>query len=203
MPATNSGCVEHRCGARLLIIDAINNLEFEGGELLLEPALRMARDLARLKRQAKGRGIPCLYVNDNFGQWRSDFRRLVAACTKRGGRGARVARLLLPESDDYFVLKPRHSGFFNTPLDLLLQELGAKRLILCGLTTDSCVLFTANDAYLRGFEVWVPSDGCAALAHTRHVDALGQMRRTLHADTRPSQQIDLERLLHPAPAVKA
>ncbi|MDQ3187239.1 MAG: cysteine hydrolase [Pseudomonadota bacterium] len=115
---------------------------------------------------------------------------------KWGARGAPIARELAPQSDDYFVLKSRHSGFFQTPLDLLLQNLRAKKLILCGLTTDSCVLFTANDGYLRGLEIFVPADCCAALAKRRHTDALGQMRRTLKASTMASILIDYCNRIH-------
>ncbi|KIO49984.1 cysteine hydrolase family protein [Nitrosospira sp. NpAV] len=191
----NHQCVLHDSCVALLLIDVINDLEFEKGERLVEYALPMARNIAHLKVEAKTRGIPCLYVNDNFGQWQSDFKHLVKRCTKRGGRGALIVRELLPQRDDYFVLKPRHSGFFQTPLGLLLQNLHAKKLILCGLTTDSCVLFTANDGYLRGLEIIVPSDCCAALGKGRHMDALGQMRRTLKANTAASIQIDLAQLL--------
>jgi nicotinamidase-related amidase len=191
----NPKCVRHDCTVALLLIDVINDLEFEEGEELVEYALPMAQNIARLKLEAKKHGVPCLYVNDNFGQWQSDFKHLVTRCVKDGTRGAPVARELVPQRDDYFVLKPRHSGFFQTPLDLLLQNLHARKLIICGLTTDSCVLFTANDAYLRGLEIFVPADCCAALAKRRHSDALGQMRRTLKANTMNSTRIDFERLL--------
>jgi len=190
----NDNCVLHECPVALLLIDVINDLEFHEGEKLVEHAMPMARHIAQLKREAKKSGIPCLYVNDNFGQWQSDFKHLVASCAGDEVRGAPIARELAPQQDDYFVLKPRHSGFFQTPLDLLLQNLRAKKLILCGLTTDSCVLFIANDAYLRGFEILVPADCCAAVAKHRHLGALGQMRRTLKADTTASAQIELEQL---------
>ena len=190
----NDNCVLHECPVALLLIDVINDLEFHEGEKLVEHAIHMARHIAQLKREAKKRGIPCLYVNDNFGQWQSDFKHLVASCVGKEVRGAPIARELAPQHDDYFVLKPRHSGFFQTPLDLLLQSLRAKKLILCGLTTDSCVLFTANDGYLRGFEILVPADCCAAVVKHRHTGALGQMRRTLKADTTASVHIDLEQL---------
>lgn len=191
----NPKCVLHDCTVALLLIDIINDLEFEEGEKLVEYALPMAQNIAQLKLEAKKHGVPCLYVNDNFGQWQSDFKHLVRRCVKDGTRGAPVARELVPQRDDYFVLKPRHSGFFQTPLDLLLQNLHARKLIICGLTTDSCVLFTANDAYLRGLEIFVPADCCAALAKHRHSDALGQMRWTLKANTMNSTRIDFERLL--------
>lgn len=194
----NHKCVLHDSPIALLLIDIINDLEFEEGQRLIEYALPMARNIAQLKLAAKRRGVPCVYINDNFGQWQSDFKHLVARCVKDGVRGAPVARELAPQRDDYFVLKPRHSGFFQTPLDILLQDLHARKLILCGLTTDSCVLFIANDGYLRGLEIFVPADCCAALAKRRHTDALGQMRRALKANTVASVQIDFDRLLQKA-----
>ena len=190
----NDNCVLHESPVALLLIDVINDLEFEDGQQLVEHAMPMARNIASLKVEAKKRGIPCLYVNDNFGQWQSDFKHLVSRCVKDGVCGAPVARELAPQRDDYFVLKPRHSGFYQTPLDLLLQSLHAEKLILCGLTTDSCVSFTANDGYLRGFEIHVPADCCAAVNKSRHTDALGQMRRTLKANTTDSLRIDFEQL---------
>jgi nicotinamidase-related amidase len=188
-------CVLHESTVALLLIDVINDLEFEEGKALAKAALPAAGNLARLKEKAKKHGVPCLYVNDNFGQWQSDFQHLVVRCVNNDVRGSPIGRELIPQPDDYFVLKPRHSGFFQTPLDLLLRRLHAKKLILCGLTTDSCVLFTANDGYLRGFEILVPEDCSAAVSKSRHLSALGQMRRTVKAFTAPSVQIDFEELL--------
>lgn len=192
----NDECVLHKCDLALLLIDVINDLEFQDGEKLAATAVPVAGNIARLKLEAKSNGVPCLYVNDNFGQWQSDFKHLVSSCMRDGIRGAPLVKQFLPQRDDYFVLKPRHSGFFQTPLDLLLRELGARRLILCGLTTDSCVLFTANDAYLRGFDILVPADCSAAMSVSRHMAALGQMRRTLKAATGESSHIDFKKLLN-------
>jgi nicotinamidase-related amidase len=191
--------VKHESAIVLLLIDFINDLEFTGGDELVRYALPAARSVARLKAAAKQRNVPCLYVNDNFEQWRSNFKLLVNSCVNGRVRGTPVAKLLTPDRDDYFVLKPMHSGFFQTPLELLVMQLKAKRLVLCGLTTDSCVLFTANDAYLRRFELVIPSDCSAALTPQRHQTALGQMRRTLHAKTPLAKDIDFNALAH-APA---
>jgi nicotinamidase-related amidase len=178
----------------LLLIDVINDLEFEGGAALLEPALAIAEPLAALKRRARPHGIPALYVNDNFGRWRSDFARLVRHCLEDGVRGGRVAARLAPAEDDYFVLKPKHSGFFSTALDILLDYLGAETLILTGLTADSCVLFTAADAHMRDFHVIVPPDCVAAADAEVKARALGLLAGTLGADLTPSAALDLERL---------
>ena len=177
----------------LLLIDVINDLEFEGGEALLAQALPMAQRLADLKRRLHAAGVPAIYVNDNFGRWRSDFRALLAHCALDGVRGKPLADLLAPAPEDYFVLKPKHSGFFSTTLDILLEYLRARTLILTGLTADNCVFFTASDAYLRDFQLVVPPDCVASIepAHTRQ--ALEHMRRVLKADLTPSTALDLSR----------
>jgi len=175
----------------LLLVDVINELEFQGADKLYPQALRMARRVAALKQRAAEAGVPCIYVNDNFGQWRSDFRALVERCLQREVRGNPIARLLAPGENDFFVLKPLHSGFYTTTLDLLLRELGSRKLVICGMATEGCVLFTASDAYIRGFEVFVPNDGCASESSTRHRHALDIMKKMLKADTRACARIRL------------
>jgi nicotinamidase-related amidase len=175
----------------LLLIDVINDLEFEGGADLLTQALPMADRLAALKRRARASGVPAVYVNDNFGRWRSDLRAQLAHCLADGVRGRPLVERLLPEPDDYFVLKPKHSGFFSTTLDTLLTYLRARTLIVTGLTADNCVLFTASDAYLRDFHLVVPED-CVAAIDPRHTrQALEHMHRVLKADLTPSAALSL------------
>ena len=145
------GSAPDKAEVALLLIDVINDLEFESGEKLLPQAIEMAKSIAKLKKRAKKSGIPVVYTNDNFGKWQSDLQRLVRHCLDDNVRGREIVELLQPEDDDYFVLKPKHSGFFSTTLDTLLRYLGAHTLILTGIATDICVLFTANDAYMRDF----------------------------------------------------
>lgn len=168
----------------LLLVDVINELEFDGADTLFPRARTMARRVAALKARAVRAGVPCIYVNDNFGQWRSDFRTLVDRCLHGGVRGEPIARLLAPGEEDFFVLKPLHSGFYTTTLDLLLRELGSKKLVICGIATEGCVLFTASDAYIRGFEIFVPRDGCVSERTPRHRAALDIMKKMLKCDTR-------------------
>ena len=177
----------------LLLIDVINDLEFEGGEALLRQALPMAERLAALKRRLHAAGVPAIYVNDNFGRWRSDFHALLSHCLRDGVRGKALAERLAPGPDDYFVLKPKHSGFFSTTLDILLEYLRAHTLILTGLTAENCVLFTASDAYLRDFHLVVPPDCVVSIepAHTR--EALEHMHRVLKAQLTPSTELELSR----------
>jgi nicotinamidase-related amidase len=178
----------------LLLIDVINDLEFPEGKDLLDIALPMARHIAALKRRVKEAGIPVVYVNDNFGRWRSDFRAQVEHCLEDGVLGQPLAELLRPEDDDYFVLKPKHSGFFSTSLDLLLKYLGAKTVILAGIAANNCVLFTANDAYMRDLHLIVPSDCVASNTESEVRYALEQMEQVLKADIRPSTAISLKSL---------
>jgi nicotinamidase-related amidase len=168
-----------RAHTALLLVDMINPLRFDGAAQLAAPALQAAIALAALKREAAARGVPSIYVNDNFGHWRSDFRSLVARCRRLTGPAARLARLMQPDSRDFAVLKPRHSGFHGTPLELLLERMGTRQLVITGLATDLCVQFTAMDAFLRGFALWVPADCTAAESPQRKQAALDWMARAL------------------------
>ncbi|MCA1568009.1 MAG: cysteine hydrolase [Acidobacteria bacterium] len=201
MPAKNEdlhGNVPDKAEVALLLIDVINDLEFSSGAQLLKHALPMAEKLAALKRRAKRAGVPVIYVNDNFGRWQSDFNKLLKHCLEEDMCGKPVAELLKPDDEDYFVLKPKHSGFFSTTLDTLLEYLQVKILVLTGLTGDICVLFTANDAYMRDFHLVIPSDCVASSDPDENRHALEQMRRVLKADTRPSTEIDFDELKRPA-----
>jgi nicotinamidase-related amidase len=175
-----------RSDTALVLIDVINDLEFDGGEALLRYAMPMAERIAALKARAKEAGIPVIYANDNFGRWRSDFRKLVRECLEQPVRGQPMVALLQPEEDDYFILKPRHSAFYQTNLDILLKYLGVKRLILSGVAGDICVLFTANDAYMREFQVVVPADCIASEQLEHNEQALELIQRVLKADIAPS-----------------
>ena len=174
----------------VILIDVINDLEFEGGEKLLRTALRAAKNIARLKKRAKLEKVPVIYVNDNFGRWRSDFQKIVNHCLEDDVRGRPIAELLAPDEDDYFVLKPKHSGFFSTTLDLLLEHLGVRTLVIAGFAGNNCVFFTANDAYMRDYELLIPADCTASNESTDNENALRQMEDVLKADTRPSGDID-------------
>jgi nicotinamidase-related amidase len=174
-----------RNGIALLLIDVINDLEFEGGDRLLPAAIAAADAIVALKDSAYSAGVPTIYVNDNFSRWQSNFDHLIESYLEGDVRGAPVIRKLLPDARDYHVLKPHQSGFFGTPLSLLLQHLGVARLILTGFATDRCVMLTAIDAYMRDYRLAVPSDCSAAIERDEHAEALRYMERVLKADTSP------------------
>jgi nicotinamidase-related amidase len=194
MPAKNRdlhGSAPDKCEVALLIVDVINDFDFPEAKQLMRYAPAMARKIDKLKARAKRAGIPCIYVNDNFGRWRSDLRSLVEHCRK--GRAQEIVDLLRPEKDDYFVLKPKHSGFFSSTLETLLRYLGAERLIITGIAGNYCVLFTANDAYMRDYKLIVPSDCCASNTAKENRDALVLMKNYLKADVTQSSKLKLPR----------
>jgi nicotinamidase-related amidase len=203
-PAKNPdlhGNVPENSPVALLLIDVINDMAFEGADALVRQAVPMARRIAALKQRARAANIPTVYVNDNFGRWRSDFRKLVDHVLNDGVPGEEVARILTPADDDYFVLKPKHSAFFATTLDTLLAYLRARTLILTGVAGNICILFSANDAYMRDYQLLVPSDCVASNTPEQNRNALQQIAQVLKGDLTPSEELDLDALVRGAAEV--
>ena len=166
-------------GTALLLIDVINDMAFEGSAALVAQAEPMAESARGPEAARRAAGVPTIYINDNFGQWRSDFRKTVAHCTARSSPGRRVSQRLKPTARDYFVLKPKHSGFFDTTLDTLLEMLRIRRVILTGVAGNICVLFTANDAYMRDFKIFAPADCIVSNTAADNDHALHQIETVL------------------------
>jgi nicotinamidase-related amidase len=190
MPAKNRdlhGSAPDKSEIALLIVDVINDFDFPEARQLMRYAPAMAHKIRALKQRAKRAGVPVVYVNDNFGRWRSDLRSLVEHC--REGKAKEMVDLLRPDEDDYFVLKPKHSGFFSSTLETLLRYLGAQKLVITGIAGNYCVLFTANDAYMRDYKLIVPSDCTASNTALENRQALTVMKNYLKADTLPSAKV--------------
>ena len=181
-------------GTALLLIDVINDLAFEGSEMLVAQAEPMAKRLAALKRRATAAGVPSIYINDNFGRWRSDFRQTVAHCTARSSPGRHVSQRLRPTSRDYFVLKPKHSGFFDTTLDTLLGMLRIRRVILTGIAGNICVLFTANDAYMRELKLFAPADCIVSNTAAENDHALQQIETIMKGNLTVSTELTFRKV---------
>ena len=178
--------------AALLLIDVVNPMDFPGADALMPHAIRAAEAIVALKHRAHVAGVPAIYVNDNYGRWHVGFNELIGEFRREGVPGVPLIDSVLPDLQrDVFVLKPMHSGFYCTSLDALLASLGVKRLILTGIAGNICVFFTANDAHMRGYDVLVPSDCVASETREDNDYALGQMRKVLGADTRPSPHLPL------------
>ncbi|WP_275900274.1 cysteine hydrolase family protein [Pyxidicoccus trucidator] len=189
--ARSSRANEKRSDTALLIIDVINDLDFPGGEKVLPWALRMVDRLGPFAARMRRAGVPVIYVNDNFGYWRSNFSDIYKHCTRPGIRGRDVARALKPVPDDYFILKPKHSAFFATSLVPLLEHLGTKKLILAGIATNLCIFFSAHDAHMHEYKLTVLSDCCAAESDEDHDLALSQLQRFLRVRVCRSDELKL------------
>jgi nicotinamidase-related amidase len=178
----------------LVLIDVINAMDFPTGHLLVKHAYPAAKKIAALKRRATEAGVPTIYANDNYGRWRSDFRATLENASHPDKPGHEIALMLAPDEDDYFVLKPKHSAFYGSSLELLLDYVGSETLVLAGFAGDRCVRFTAQDAFLRDYTVIVPSDCVASEQPRANREALAYMRSHLQAKTVPSPRIDFRAL---------
>jgi nicotinamidase-related amidase len=180
----------------LVLVDVLTTFQFPDGDAILEGALAMRDALVRLKVRTRAAGIPVLYVNDNFGDWRSEKEVLMGRCLE--AKGGQFVRPLLPDSEDYFVLKPMHSAFYMTPLEVLLQHLQVETLILGGLTSNSCITITAHDANMRGFDIHIPPDCSCARNAEEHMQALTQLEATAGAKLGRSTSLKLPNLIRAA-----
>jgi nicotinamidase-related amidase len=167
----------------LIVIDVMNRFDFPQAPALLRQARPAGARIEALRQRYHAAGWPVIYANDNHGKWRSNFAKVVQACAHDGAPGAWLARLLEPTPQDYFVLKPEQSAFHDTPMEGLLRDLKIRRVVLAGLAGDGCVLATALDANMRGFEVRVPSDCCASPTRARNERALRVLRDSLQIST--------------------
>jgi nicotinamidase-related amidase len=155
----------------LLILDMVSEFRFPDAARVLRGARQVAPAIARLKARALHAKVPVIYVNDTAGKWESDPRSFVERCSSPPARGRDVAEQIKPDLHrDYFMFKPKHSAFFGTPLESLLGQLGVRRLVLTGITSHQCVLFTAMDAHVREYQLVMPADcvGAGSRAETRH-----------------------------------
>jgi nicotinamidase-related amidase len=177
----------------LLLIDVLTTFHFPDGDAILKSALEIRDALVRLKARSRDLRIPVLYVNDNFGDWRSEKEVLMGRCLEAKGR--EFVRPLLPDSEDYFVLKPMHSAFYMTPLEVLLKHLRVQALILTGLTSNSCITVTAHDANMRGFDIFIPPDCSSARNLEEHRQALAQLEAMVGAKLRHSSSLKLPNLI--------
>jgi nicotinamidase-related amidase len=175
----------------LLVVDMISSWDFPNGDKLGRAALAIAPRIGALKQRCLLAGVPVVYVNDNRGRWRSEFRELVRLSASESATGAEIAESLLPHEDDYSVLKPKHSAFYATPLDLLLRHLRVRRLIITGVASDQCIAMSAAEARMRDYDVVVPGDCVGAQTAARNASALRHLEEAHGIDTSPSPRLRL------------
>lgn len=179
-----------KANTAILVLDMISDFDFEDGDKLYRKALKAAENLSDLRTRAKKAGVPVIFVNDNFGKWNEDFAAYAESVRTSSEKGRKIIEMIGPEDGDYHILKPQRSAFYATPLGVLLLTLNVSNLILTGVTTDICVLFTAHDAYMRGYQMQIPSDCTAAIKESHHKNALEFLKRVIDADVRAGKEID-------------
>lgn len=173
----------------LLILDMLNTFDFPEAKLLLPRAEKAAGKILKLKQRCHHKNIPVIYLNDNFGRWRSNWHEIYEKCVHKKALGRKIAERLKPDDEDYFVLKPKHSGFYGTTLDVLLKSLHVKKLIITGIAGNICVLFTAHDAHMREYQVAVPKDCIASNTDKDDKYVLNQLETVFGFKTTPSERM--------------
>ena len=189
-------------GTALLVVDMISSWDFPGADKLAKVALAIAPKIGALKQRCVRAGVPVVFVNDNRGRWRSEFRGLVRLSMEESEVGAAIAERLQPGDDDYSVLKPKHSAFYATPLDLLLRHLRVQRLLVTGVASDQCIVMSATEARMRDYDVVVPSDCVGAQTAPRNAHALRHLQEAHGIATTPSPHVRLPAARRKAPPAR-
>lgn len=162
----------------LVVIDMLRDFIDADGKLSIGPAAAAVRAIARKIEEARAEGWPVIYVCDRHAEDDQEFTMFPPHCIA-GTPGADVVNELCPGPRDKVIPKRRYSAFFQTDLDLTLRELGVDELVLVGVCTNICDLYTAADARMLGYKVTVPRDCVASFDEAAHEFALKEMERTL------------------------
>ncbi|HEX2104690.1 MAG TPA: isochorismatase family cysteine hydrolase [Solirubrobacteraceae bacterium] len=164
----------------LVVIDMINTYDHEDAERLRQSAERAVPVIGRLVERARDAGAPVIYVNDNFGQWRSDQDALVKDAL--AGEHASLVEPIVPDDEAMFVVKARHSIFYETPFEYLLRSQEIDDIVLTGQATEQCILYSALDAHIRHIPVLVPRDAVAHIHEDLAEAALRMMELNMEAE---------------------
>ncbi len=164
----------------LIVVDMLNSNDFEGADALVESAADAVPVIAGLIERAREEGVDVIYVNDNYGHWNSSRQELVSIAKE--GAHPELVEPLEPDDDIMFVVKARHSIFYQTPVEFLLSEQEIDHLVLTGQVTEQCILYSALDAYVRDLEVTVVHDAVAHIDSELGQGALELMKRNMNAE---------------------
>ncbi|MED4073636.1 isochorismatase family cysteine hydrolase [Priestia endophytica] len=181
----------------LIIIDMINDFQFELGQELAQQTQKIVPYITMLKEICYKKGIPVIYINDHYNLWQANLDVILKNCQNK--RSSQILQKIKPKEDDFFLIKPKHSIFYGTALNVLLEELSVESLILTGIAGNICVLFSANDAYMRKYPLFIPSNCIASNVEEDNIFALRMMKNVLGASTDCHQSlIELLSSIHPS-----
>jgi nicotinamidase-related amidase len=164
----------------LIVIDMLNPYEHEDADELAGNVEAIVAPLGQLVESAHESELELVYINDNYGDFAASRDDLVERAV--GGRHPELVEPLVPPDGCAFLQKMRHSAFYSTSLEYLLQQRDITRLILTGQVTEQCILYSALDAYVRHFSVCVPADAVASIDHGLGDAALRMMQRNMRAE---------------------
>jgi nicotinamidase-related amidase len=163
----------------LIVIDMLNRYEHDDGDQLMHSVREVVPALAALIGRARQSDMLTVYVNDNHGDWTAGRSQL--AHWALGGADPSVIEPILPHDDAPFLVKARHSAFYETQLEYLLRHASIDRVVLTGQVTEQCILYSALDAYIRHFEVVIARDAVAHIHEDLADAALRMMKRNMRA----------------------
>jgi nicotinamidase-related amidase len=172
----------------LIVIDMLNPYDHEDADLLVPSVAATVEQMAGLVERA-GDDTLTVYVNDNHDRWEAGREQLVRRALD--GRHPELVEPIVPQDGVPFLVKGRHSIFYETAVAHLLGSRDIGRIVLCGQVTEQCILYSSLDAYLRGLEVAVPPDAVAHIHEDLAGAALKMMERNMHADLAPAERCEL------------
>jgi nicotinamidase-related amidase len=172
----------------LIVIDMLSSYDFEDAEKLVPAVQETLPQMRELVKRAIDADVLTIYVNDNYGDWHSNRDALLSRALE--GEHRDLVEPIAPNDEALFVVKARHSIFFQTPLEYLLGQEEIERLVLTGQVTEQCILYSALDAYIRHLEVCVPRDAVASIHPHLAEAALELMERNMSAEICPASEVD-------------
>jgi nicotinamidase-related amidase len=174
----------------LIVIDMLNSYEHADADKLTRSVERVLPNIESLIARARDEDVLTIYVNDNFGSWRSDQDELLE--TALASQYRHLVEPIAPQEDTLFVVKARHSAFYQTPLEYLLSQEEVDRIVLTGQVTEQCILYSALDAYIRHLQVVVPSDATACIHEDLAEASLKMMELNMAAEITDAAEVDLK-----------
>jgi nicotinamidase-related amidase len=174
----------------VIIADMLNTYDHEDAEPLADSVREQLPSIVELRDRSLDAGALLVYVNDNHDAWEAGRQELVEKAL--GGEHPELVEPIAPRDPVPFLAKGRHSAFYQTALDHLLRSQDVQRLVLSGQVTEQCILYTALDAYIRGYEMVVPPDAVAHIDPELSQAALRMMKANMHTELTAVGDLELD-----------
>ena len=165
----------------LIVTDMLNTYDHEDAEPLAESVEQKLPAIVRLLEEARGSDdTMVIYANDNQDQWEAGRQELVESALN--GKYPDLVEPVAPREPVPFIAKGRHSIFYQTAFDHMLRSYDVQHIVLAGQVTEQCILYSALDAYMRGYDITVHTDAVAHIHEDLAEGALAMMERNMHVE---------------------